>query len=200
MVWKVKRRLTFQSSCIYRLRCFTLDSCLDVYLCILFDIRGSIKLTYCWNESWWLLTAGIDNCLKPMTLRHRHGWPTASFQLRCGSGLWVEAAEKTNSPWPELQLLGLCSRHRLHSLCATHWRVRGFYPQHTSLWVPLFSSPVGLSWAPGISSGRAFILLAQTVGSVAQQQRVSSVLPWVPCRTVDVCHDSLSAEILVPKL
>lgn len=158
--------------------------------CILFVIRGSIKFTYCWDESWWLLTAGIVNCLKPMTLRHRHGWPTASFQLRCGSGLWVEAAEKTNSHWPELQLLGLYSHHRLHSPCATHWRVRGFCPQHTSLWVPLFSSPVGLSWAPGISSGRAFILLAQTVSSVAHQQlmclqccRESPVALWLCAMT-----------------
>lgn len=207
VIWKVKRRLTFQSSCICRLRCFPLDSCLDVYLYILFDIQRIYKAHLLLK--WELVASDSRYCylLEAHGIEDRRGWPTASSQLRCGSGLWVEAAEKTNSHWPELQLHGrvleklpgLCCCHRLHSPVPLTGEFKGFHPQHTSLQVPLSSSTVGLLWAPGIGSG-ALILLAQTVCSVARQQLVFLSVCHERPVTVAVCHDNLPAEILVPQL
>lgn len=119
--------------------------CLDVYLYILFDNQKIYRVHPLLNESWWLLTADLVNCLKPMALKHRHGWLTVPTQLGCTVAsewphpvrMWLwplsRAAGKTDSHWPQLQahdralekLLGLGSNRRLHSPCVTHWRVRG---------------------------------------------------------------------------
>lgn len=155
-----------------------------MYICIYYLIfRESIKFTYCWNEHWWLLTAGVVSCLKPMALRHRHGWPTASSQLRCSSGLWVEAAGKSNSLWPELQvhgralgnLPGPCSHHRLQGSCATHWNVAGVPPPAQIPPGTLVLKCSGIVLSPTDRLGEGFILLAQCALLLINNSRVFGV-------------------------